>query len=164
MFALVLSGVILVGLCAALVIYQRRRYPASKPVVRKTPPLVDRAFDPALCAFCDEAGKHGCPACSRRMCNDHVPWPATRFCWPCEEQWDRGARKRAIVIVPIVFAAMLGLAGVAGGLAAVTHADKLALGGVLLALAMAAPLYLRIERRMRRRFRPGTDLPAAKLR
>jgi hypothetical protein len=173
-FAIILSGVILVGLFGSLILINRRREHAErnrpKSASRPDPELVVRPFDPTLCAFCDEAGTNACKACGRELCAEHRPWLADRFCWPCEAQWDRGARKRAFLITPLVLGGIVVLCGVIGGAALLLaelsgfESGKLMLAPFIVPLALGAPAYLMIERTMRRRFRPGTDLPSATLR
>src|SRR5947209_5821700 len=110
MIVVIGSGVVVVALFVALALVTQRRH--GPPIVQKPDPQpVDRAFDPKLCTYCDEPGKFACNACSRALCAEHRPWPATRFCYACEATWEDGSRKRAIVIMPIVLAAMLAVAG-----------------------------------------------------
>jgi hypothetical protein len=173
-FAIVLSGVILMGLFGSLIVINRRREQAErkrpKSAPRPDPQLVDRPFDPALCAFCDEAGTNACKACGRRLCAEHRPWLADRFCWPCEAQWEGGARRRAFLITPLVLGGIVVLFGVFAGIA-VLFAEitgfasaKLFVAAFVVPLVIGAPAYLRIERTMRRRFRPGGALPSATVR
>ncbi len=163
-----------VGLCIVLVVIQRRnagpRTAGPRSIPKPDPVPVDRPFDPALCAFCDEPGRPSCAACGRSLCAEHRPWPAERFCAPCETRWDRGARRRALVIAPLVIGAMfvtcMSVGGVVLMFAAVTHSTGGAgmIAAFIVPLAIATPVYLKIERRMRRGFRVGTGLPSATLR
>ena len=162
---LIASGAIVVALFAWLVVIGRRRERATRRhtgPTRPDPQPIDRAFDPALCTYCDERGKFPCPACTRNTCAEHRPWPEGRFCYSCEAQWNAGARKRAFVIVPIVIAGMVVVMGVVAFVA--SFARQATLGALVLPILIAAPLYLRLERLMRRRFRPGAQMPSATVR
>ena len=159
------SCVLVAALVGWLVVIGRRRDRTIRRqlgiggATRPEPQPVDRAFDPALCAYCDERGKFACPACSRNTCAEHRPWPVGRFCYSCEALWSAGANKRALVIVPIVIGAML-LVATGFGLFGLVS-ETFAVGAIVAPLAFAAPLYLRIERSLRRRFRPPGQLPKA---
>jgi hypothetical protein len=63
------------------------------------------------------------------------------------------------VIILLIVAVMVGITRLTG-----FTSGKLMIGGFLVPLGLGAPAYLKLERRMRRRFRPRTDLPAATLR
>jgi len=169
MTGLVISSVVVVALVAALVMAARRRDRADRRRLgldlpeKPDPVLVDRPFDPDLCAYCDDPRHYSCRACSRPTCSEHRPWPAHRFCFSCEAEWARGERKRSFVIVPIVIVAMAVVAGVIAAVAMLAGfaSGKLALGGILAAFAIAAPLYAALDRLLRRRFRPSALIPTA---
>jgi hypothetical protein len=161
-FAIVFSCTLLAGLFGALIVIQRRRDNAdrARPTnTRPDPQVVDRPFDPTLCAFCDQPGRNACPACGRKLCGEHRRWPHDRFCWPCEAEWNRGARKRAFWIAPIVIVLACSLFALVGLLGALS--SRMTFGALVAPIAAGAPAYLWLERRMRRRFRPQVELLAA---
>ncbi|MCA9678569.1 MAG: hypothetical protein H6709_07000 [Kofleriaceae bacterium] len=136
---------------------------------RPDPPLVDRAFDPARCAYCDEATRYRCRACDRAGCEDHRPRGAERFCYECDREWRAGAGRRGWLITGVVLATMFAtLLTVAGLMAAFDRAgivsSRLALAALVAPLLIAAPTYLAIERQLRRRFRPVGQVPRATVR
>lgn len=172
MTGLAISSVVVVALVAALVIAARRRDRADRRRLgldlpaKPDPVVVDRPFDPELCAYCDEARHYTCRACSRPTCSEHRPWPAHRFCYACEAEWARGERRRSLVIVPIVVASMVVVAGAISAVAVVMDRvnARLGLAAIIVALAIAAPLYGAIDRLLRRRFRPAGTIPTATVR
>jgi hypothetical protein len=170
MLGLVLSVGVLAGLVAVLVVLARRRDRADRRrlgldlAAKPDPELVDRAFDPSLCAFCDEPRRHECRACTRPTCDEHRPWPAQVFCYPCEAEWLRGTRRRALIITPIVLGSMVAIALATVGIGFAIDLDgggTLALGAIAAPILIAAPIYAALERRLRRRFRPTGSLPRA---
>jgi hypothetical protein len=166
---LILGLALLAALVGVLVVMTRRRERAHRRALgldlppRPDPEPVERAFDPALCTYCDRKGEVTCPACTRNMCDEHQPWPKSRFCYQCEAEWERGARRRGLWITPIVIGLMVSVALAIAGtvMSLVPRGNTFALVAILAPFAIAAPAYKRIEGRTRRRFRPGGRVPIA---
>lgn len=163
MFPLIFSGVAIIGLIGWLLVIKRREArtrvstsPSRSPVV------VDRPSDPSLCDFCDEKRSAECPVCARPLCALHAPWRAGLFCASCEDEWEMGARRRALIVVPVV---LLGMAVALGAIAAVLWFTRVQPGLplILVFLGGGAPLYLGVERWMRRLFRQRGRLASARL-
>ena len=132
---------------------------------RPDPELVERPFDPSLCAYCDDPQRAACPACTRPLCGLHRPWLEHQFCAGCEREWAAGSRRRAFVLVP----PMLLVAGAitAALVLAITSPDSQlrgAGGSIVILVGAVVPLYFWIERLLRRRFRPQGLLPPASVR
>ena len=83
------------------------------------------------------------------MCELHRPWQPDAFCYACEAEWRRGARRRQIVLALAVILWMAVVTAAIGG------------GALLLPVVSAVPCYLRLERSMRRRFDRRGSLPPA---
>jgi hypothetical protein len=170
MFALFLSGVLLVGLLGTLSIVSRRRDKAERRALgldqpqRPDPDPILRAPDDRRCGFCDDEGLNPCRACGRLTCPEHRPWPVERFCYTCEAAWKEGGRRRAMLVVPLVIGVMVAVFMAIGAVALLTPVIpmKAAVAMFLLPLFAAAPAYAWIERAMRRRFRPP-GLPTARV-
>jgi len=163
-FPLVFSAVAIVGLIGWLVVIKRREARTRRNVSThpsRSPVLVDRPYDPTLCDFCDEKRSVGCPACERPLCALHAPWRAGLFCALCENEWETGARRRALIIVPLTAIAMMAAAGVTVAIMELTS-FRPGMGLLLVWLGCGAPFYLGIERRMRRLFRRRGQLSRAR--
>ncbi len=166
MFALVFSGVAIAGLLGWLILIKRREARAERRISRTpgpSPVVVDRPYDPTLCDFCDEKRVAACLACTRPLCALHAPWRPEMFCASCNDEWDAGARRRALIIVPVVLLAMMTIAGAVAAIAAATSMRP-NLGLLVVWLGSGAPIYLAIERWMRRLFRRRGQLARARLR
>ena len=167
---------VLVALAVVSVVYmavelwrlRRDRFATrTRPSVpaRPDPELVERPFDPSLCAYCDDPQRAACPACTRPLCGMHRPWLAHQFCAGCVREWAAGSRRRAFVLVP----PMLLVAGaIAAALVLAMPAPDSQLrgagGSIVILVGGVVPLYFWIERLLRRRFRPTGMLPPASLR
>ena len=68
------------------------------------------------------------------------------------------------MLAPVVMLVMTGMFGGIGVVVTLTNTTSLGLGWVLAPLLVAVPLYLRLERSMRRRFNPPGTLPTATIR
>jgi hypothetical protein len=159
---IVFSVVAIAGLSAWLFVIKRREARARRPVTpSRSPQVIDRPFDPNLCAYCDEKRTAACPVCTRPLCALHAPWKAGMFCPTCEDEWETGARRRALIVVPVT---VLGMMAAAGATAAVMSLASVQPGFPLLValFGAGAPLYLGTERWMRRTFRRRGQLASAR--
>lgn len=175
---LILSGVMIAGLLGFLALLRRRErrdrqaLGLDRPSIsRADPAVVDRPFDPALCAYCEDPSRFSCSACMRPLCAMHRPWLEHQFCAGCETEWEAKSGRRRLIILPIMICAMAVTAGVIGGLLALfgqlgsgASNSKLVLLVMIAPVACAAPVYLGTERFMRRWFRKRGALPQATLR
>ncbi len=164
MAALVLSGVLLVGLFGWLIALKVREARARGPVApSRSPQLVDRPHDPSLCDFCDEKRSTTCPACTRPLCALHAPWGAGMFCALCNDEWEMGARRRGFLIGPLVVVAMIVITGI---IVVISELASVVPGLAVLFVPFlaAAPIYLAIERQLRRGFRRKGQLPQGRIR
>ncbi len=178
MLGLIVSGVLIAGLLGFLAMHRRRErrdrqaLGLDRPVsVRPDPVVVDRPFDPALCAYCDEPSRFACTACARPLCAMHRPWLAHQFCSACETEWEARSGRRKLIVLPIMVGAMAVTAGVIGGVLALlgqlgsgTGDSKLGLLVMIAPIMIAAPVYLGAETIMRRWFKKRGALPQATLR
>ena len=95
------------------------------------------------------------------MCELHRPWQPDAFCYACEAEWRRGARRRQIVLALAVILWMAVVTAAIGGIMAITDASTIGFGALLLPVVSAVPCYLRLERSMRRRLDRRGSLPPA---
>jgi hypothetical protein len=163
MFGLIVSGILLAGLFGWLIVMKRRQARSERAIASTPSPLpvvVDRPHDPTLCDFCDEKRSTECPVCTRPLCALHAPWRPGLFCALCNDEWEAGARRRALIVMPLVAVGMIAVAGVTVLVMEQTSMQP-GLGALVLWVGSGAPMYLAIEHRMRRLFRRRGRLPRA---
>lgn len=138
--------------------------PSPEPVV------VDRAFDPHLCAYCEDPSRGTCTACARALCGMHQPFPPHVYCRACEVEWEAGTVRRKLILAPLTLGVGVLTAGVAAAILMVLNGviagiadSKLAMLTVIIPFACAYRFYIAADRYMRRWFVRRGSLPQAKL-
>ena len=67
------------------------------------------------CTSCDDPATDACPRCEQPVCGFHRPWKAGLACRVCEDQWERGATLRKLILWPVALAALVVAAGLLFG-------------------------------------------------
>jgi hypothetical protein len=121
-------------------------------------------FEGATCAYCDDEITHECRVCARPTCDDH--WDAAeQRCSECVADWRRARphRRRHLAAMTLGGMAVVAGATLGGGALAYGWSSLLVFFACLVTAIAAGPILFGADYLLRRGFRPGGRIPAARV-